>query len=43
VGVERDGDVFFDVDSDFVFEEDDEILVATTDEATGEFVDGSIR
>jgi Trk K+ transport system NAD-binding subunit len=43
VGVERGGEVFFDVDSDFVFEEGDEILVATTDEATGEFVDDSIR
>jgi len=43
VGVERGGEVFFDVGSDFVIEEEDEILVATTDEATGEFVDKSIR
>jgi Trk K+ transport system NAD-binding subunit len=43
VGVERGGEVFFDLGSDFVFKEEDEILVATTDEATGEFVDDSIR
>ena len=42
-GVERGGEVFFDIGPGFVFEEEDEILVATTDEATGEFVDDSIR